>query len=255
MGVILKTELDEADSLGLRFDSHNDAVSYVEKIFQDSLRRLAVYNFNVAKNYMSGKIDIRLHCRALVTKEEYHLVFCPIPDRQLQCEPCTNTAGDKVDFFETNDGRTGGDRSKDAVFVGVADFVQCPEKIVPSFVWLEPANQINNLLRERFATSFNGSFKLSGIARERERGVPALLSRRLEGVAGLVERRAQVVDRVSRNVFERNWHGLSELDLVRLTVALRIILTDVTVGVSFEEFRDLPFEVLDVLVSPRNAAL
>ncbi len=39
------------------------------------------------------------------------------------------------------------------MFIGVADFVQCPEKIVPPLVRLEPAKESLNLSRQVFALS------------------------------------------------------------------------------------------------------
>jgi hypothetical protein len=254
---------NEIDSLGLRFESANDAQNYVEKVTQDSLRRLAVYNFDVAKNYMAGKLDIRLHCRSLSTHKEWHFLFRSIPDRGERTSTAgdtgTNASGDvggEVEIgFETNPGCADGNRGKDAVFIGVADFIQCPEKIVPSFVWLEPANQIRDFARERFASSFQGAVEVGGVRGKRKEGVPVVLSRGKHCEAGLVESATQVDDRIGGNIFERNWHGLTQLDLMHFITSIRIDINRVDVRVSFEEFRNLPFEILDVMQCPHEAPL
>ncbi len=241
--------LEESDSSGLSFDSHDDAVNFINKSVQDSLDWLAVHNQNIADDYMSGKVDVRLHCRTLNTAEEYHFVFRPIPTGREKLEASSFL---NFDVPEVNERRADCDRCEDAVFVGVAEFVECPEKIVPSFVWLESANEIDNLLWKRFATSFQGRLKIGSTVREREVGVTTFGSPK--SVTSLVESRPQVVNSIGGNSLQARWHGLNELDLVRVLASVRLTLDEGFVGLSFEEFGGLPFEIIEVIVSPLNAS-
>jgi hypothetical protein len=63
----------------LRFESHDDALNYADKLVEDGNRWLAVHELNVADRYVSGELEIRINFRARRTAEEYRFIFRPIP--------------------------------------------------------------------------------------------------------------------------------------------------------------------------------
>src|SRR5688572_6654872 len=80
----LEQDLHEADTFGLRFETHNDALDYGKKVTKDANDWLAVHNVNVADRYVSGDLGIELVFHAFAESTNYHLVFCAVPDRHSQ---------------------------------------------------------------------------------------------------------------------------------------------------------------------------
>jgi len=49
---------DTSQSLGLRFDSKDDAFGFAEKVVEDSYRWLSSHNISLAHDYLQGKSEI-----------------------------------------------------------------------------------------------------------------------------------------------------------------------------------------------------
>src|SRR5215471_12950908 len=71
----------QANSSCLSFKSHNDALDYADKLVEDSVRWLAVHNFNIAHRYKSGYLELRLYFSSGPDAEKYHLVLQAVPPR------------------------------------------------------------------------------------------------------------------------------------------------------------------------------
>ena len=52
----------EADSASFRFESHDDALNYANKLVEGSVRWQAVNEFNIAKRYKAINLDLRVKC-------------------------------------------------------------------------------------------------------------------------------------------------------------------------------------------------
>ena len=141
-----------------------------------------------------------------------------------------------------------------SMFVGVTEFVKCPKEVIPSFVWLERAQEVDNFLAEIFASPFYSFLKLNGIGCEGERGESTATSG-LERVNGLVQGVAQVLNCVNSNALQRNWHGLSELDLMHFLRSVRIDLNDLSVWVTLDERSEVPFKVTHDALPVQNCTL
>lgn len=236
----------ESDSLGLRFDSPYDALDYARKIVDDTAHWPSLNKLNVADRYMRGEAEIRVNFTAGPDANEFCLVFLRIPERVHEHGAVLGLHPDVVDAAAK-----GCDGANGRMFVGVTEFVECPQQIVPTFVWLERANEINDLFRQVFNTSLHSVLKMRFVGRDGEKSV-------LDGgdsVNSLVERGAEAVDNIKDNALQSGWHGLNELDFHNLVAGLRVMLNDTSVWLTVDERISLPSKVKDVILSPCDAEL
>ena len=241
--------LDEAESARLRFNSHDDALNHANKLVEDWNRRCAVYALDIAECYKSGHADICINFATRHDAKKFHFVFRPIPDGRWDAKSARDN-----NLLEVDATRSSGYRANDAVFVGASEFIECPQRVIPSFVWLERGEEVNDFLRHVFADSVYGVLKFRLGVTDREIGVHPLLAG-LESVNSLVECGAEVVNGVNGDAIQSDWQGLSELDLIDFLRRVRINLNDSAVWVSFDELGDLPFKISDVMLCPREAVL
>lgn len=237
---------DKSDSARLCFDSQDDVINYAKKVVEDSNGWLAVHDVNIAHRYKSGDCEIYVRCTSELMAKDFHFIFHPVPVRRTQCEPSLNIQAVEVDCASAY-----GDGADNRMFVGVSEFVETPQGVIPSLVWLEPANEVNDFLGMILQPPFYCVLKASHIRGNREESV--LL--RHDSVHGLVKGVPQVGDSVSSDALQGDWHGLSELDLMNFLSSVQVSLYDAGVWVTCHESSNLPFKVTDVFLCPRNAVL
>src|SRR5437588_10313313 len=199
--------LDETKPLRLRFESHDDALDFANEFVERANRWLAVNDLNAANHYMRGDGEIHIAIRVRPDAEEFHLVLRAVPDGGLNNE----AAAEEVCLIERDGSVTPGNRGDDSVFIGVTEGVKCPEKIVPSFVWLERAKECRDFFGKVFTLPLYGVFKMSGVFGKGEVCVTPG-----KGEHKLVKGRAHVNNGVTGDAFQPNWHGLDELVLINV---------------------------------------
>lgn len=239
----LEQDLHEADTFGLRFDSHDDALNFAAKQVEDSKRWQAAHELNIAKHYASGNLELCLKCAARFHAGQFHLVFSAIPYESHDFK----TAAAKLSVFKNDLAGLDRNGNNDRVFVGITEFVQCPEKIVPSFVWLESANEILDFYRDFFTASVDLLVQAGTLISEgKSRVVSFSSSGDSSRVTRMIERGSQAVDCVKDSEGESLWHRLNKLDLVNFLGGIRICLDDRGARVRVDELSNLPFEISDL---------
>jgi hypothetical protein len=142
------------------------------------------------------------------------------------------------------------------VFIGITKLVQSPEKIIPSFVWLELAHQVENFIRGVFTQTVKGSFKVGAFGSDRKESV---VGRSLvecgDGANCLIESSPQIVNNVEGMAVEGSWHRFSELELKEIMSAVSVKLADNAVVVGLEKSLSFPFKFGYVIVSPVDTKL
>src|ERR1051325_4575586 len=77
-------ELPESDPLSLRFDSHDDALNYADKLLKDINHRLFVHKLDIVNRYKHHEVNVHVEFTASNIAGKYHLVFGSVPVRNLK---------------------------------------------------------------------------------------------------------------------------------------------------------------------------
>ena len=243
----MKTELHEADSLSLRFESQNNALNFAKKVNEDTISRSDVYGLNIAEGYINGDFALCLNVGFGSMAQKFHFVFLAIPDGDGDSE---RGVADNGIFVKDTAGVHGG-RGNDSMFVGVSNLVESPNKIIPSFVWLKLATkEVADFRRQFFANALHSEFEFSFTVADGK-----VLESPRESVHGLVESGAQIVDSVHGDPLQIDWHAFDELGLMDFLASARISLNHFGAWATLVKLRQLPFELLDVTVCPSEAVL
>lgn len=250
--VISTPESGQAEPARARFDSHDDALDYARNIVEDSNRWLATHALDIAERYKRGVLEVCVVCRSGSDAEKFHLVFCVIPDRGLDGRAVTK----ELRLIEPKPARRDANGAEDRVFVGITELVQCPKEVIPSFVWLERAHEVNDIIGQVFAASVDNVLQLRCVISEGEPGgLPFPAAGNADDMTGLVESGTKVIDGVEGDTRQSVWHGFNELELMYLLRCFRVNLSDMSVGVTLVELGNLPLKITDVILRPLNHVL
>jgi hypothetical protein len=248
---MVESKLHQSEPLSLRFESHNDALDYASQLVEDSNRFLTANKLDIANRYKKGELEIHLRCRANRLPIEFHLVFLSIPaDIPSQDESAWQfrASPNSVTRIIQNN------RTDKRVFIGITEFVKCPEEIISSFVCLEPAHKIGDFWMQVLAFPLHAVLKINSIGSEGKISEPSSLAE-TESVNSLVESETEVVGGIGGDIEQELWQRLCELEFNNFLSIIRVNLTDYGVRVCAKEIESLPFKVLDVMLCPRNATL
>ncbi len=234
----------EANALGLRFNTHDDALNYADERLKDIKHWLFVHKLDIVNRYKHHELNVHVEFTSSNVAGKYHLVFGSVPERHLK-------GGVPRDRYRGEAHPLGnyGYRTDDSVLIGITKLVESPDEVIPSFVRLEPANEVADFFRNFFKETVNSliEFRLT-VAN----GKVLELSHKSE--YGLIESGAEVVDNVASTPSEAAWHGLNELELVNLMNAVRVRLDNSGVSV-FIEGEHLPLQFNKCIVCPSDGLL
>lgn len=240
----------------LRFDSQQDALDFAGQCVEDSVRWLVHNRINFGERYTKGEVEVvvSLGIGAPLLKQ-YQLVAVPLwrtstekPERL----PVADTVCSETQERVAN--RNGNERY---MFVSVANVIEGTEKIIPSLVRLEGAQEREKLSRNILGSTIKGVLKFFGTSGEREGGVLGVPAARGDGdsVTRLIQGSPEISSGVRRDISEGCGNGLSEFNLVDLASRkMRVRIDNYGVRLLIEESADFPFEVLDVFLAPRKLA-
>jgi hypothetical protein len=239
--------LRESDSLGLSFNSHDDALDYVGKLVKRGNDFLAVQELSIAENYRRGVMVIQFELDSITSgrSEQYHLVFAATPSRGPRK---LKSASSPMTAAEARTLSYGYDWSNNSMLVGVVDLVKSPKKSIPSFVWLTPANQASYFFRDAFPQTFQVSVKVCfGVADGKVKSTTGLSA---DSVHGLIKSAAKVTDRVncvSKNIRRQRF---IQSNLKKIVKVLRISISESGVSVFVvNEISDFPFKFGKMILS------
>lgn len=260
-GFALKTAFDpkirltesgpESDALGLRFDSHDDALNYIDKLTQHCQNFLSSNKLDFVESYKKGQIVIKLEFVSRRDLRQYQLLFIAIPSGRAEDISAHSKPLHLMDDIRKHYG------AKDAVLVSIRKDVQCPKEIVPSLVWLTPAYDLPNFLRQFSATSIKGALKLGDISTDRK--VSRMCGQRTEGVNGtdsLIQSMSKVDRSVAGMTPQKEWHGFSQLELDHLPDGITAFLHENGASVVVaHEGGDFSIKFGNVMLCPSDTEL
>jgi hypothetical protein len=236
---------EQSEPPRLSFDSREDALDYARKLVEDSRRWLSVHNVNLRQRYEDARLEIAVECRTAPDAEQFHLIFRAIPDGRPHEMSELNVA--EYGVVETKGSGVHRNRSDDLVFVGITEFVQSPQKVIPSLVWLKRHHQVEDVFRDLLGGARDSTLRFGYVVTEREMSMLTVLaSSDADSKSGLVESGAKIVKRIEDNTWQFDWQRLCEFDLVRILGAIRVYVHESGVWIAVREGAGLPFECLNV---------
>ena len=143
------------------------------------------------------------------------------------------------------------------MLVDIVGSVECPEKIIPSFVRLEAAKKRNDIVRNVFASAPDNILEIKFTSPEGEVGAPRVSysSRYGDGVPSLIKGGPEVPESVKGKVIQNVGNCGAEFDLVKLVNAISVGLNSMGAWVIHKEFIDPSIKVVDVYLCARDSAL
>jgi len=244
---------NDAQQSGLRFRSQQDALNFAEHSAEEGNRWFSAHSVNFAKRYEKGELDIVLNFSARPYTGKYHLIFFAIP---MGREHGQSAGSLHVAYSNPLDGHTDGDDQP--MFAAVANPVECPDKVVPSFVWLERAKKRHNLRRQIFASATLDNVRLKlhrriGDGKVSSLGV-GLPRRNRSRVASLIKDGTQTLGRLKSKISEPLGNGLGEFEFVKLRDSVRVGLSNLGAWILLpaEEGFSPRIEVADLFLCARE---
>src|SRR5437660_3791339 len=158
---------NNSNTLGLRFDLRNDAFNFSREEFKHYLRRLPADDLNLIESYEQAKLEIVLKICVLPDLSEYDLIFSSIPNRSRfrYGHESTRSCFDPV--ASSSDPNWG----NQFMLIPITYFIECPQKIIPSFVRLElPKKRLNFWGNNFRGSALEGVLKSSSITGKGEVG-------------------------------------------------------------------------------------
>lgn len=233
----------EADSVCTQNEDYN--LNLANQLVKDSENWLAVHELDSCKRYITNHLEIRLVCHStLLDLADFHLIFRAVPGGNK--DGAAPMDRDGAIYVESGADR--GERAHNCVFVGFSQLVQCPEEVVPSFVWFERAEVSNDFLRGVFVPSIYGaSFKLAAVD---GKGKVCLLAHDSEH--GLVESGTKVIGNIDGFFIEDIRERLDQLEFNNFASGVSIRLYNKGIGITLVEGVNLPFEISGALLRPLN---
>jgi hypothetical protein len=141
------------------------------------------------------------------------------------------------------------------MFLGIAEFIHCPQNVIPSFVWLEEHKEIEDFWGQMFegVPSFPDVLHDFGQGiSEREFTSLGIGCSACDGssVPALVKDRPQIVRRVKEDAWKKLGDFASKDYFVDFLSRLRVLIDDVGPWATVDKIADHGIEIVNVKLCP-----
>lgn len=239
-----------------------DALDQIRQLVEDANNWLTFDGLNFAERYIKGQINLAFDFR--VTGEgHHHRAFI----ERIPIGVCRETEGTadidrnsiarvdrRAEQTGTNAGTHGPYRDNFTVFIGDIEFIEGPQKVIPSRVCLEPPNHIDGIRVELLYFLFDLGFKYLSVFPKGE--IDARRARRSirfrEAAGHLIETDAQVMYGVGGNQTNVAWDSSTQLDLNVFADAIRVVLFEHSIGFGLNKGYNNAVQIVNVAFGPFN---
>jgi hypothetical protein len=195
--------------------------------------RVSIKSFNLFEGYEKGDIQIVARFSAIDCPADYQLVFRAIPIGSKDWSP----AGEfEKCYLYRIDGGSQGDQA--SMLVGVGEDVENRQAVVPSYVWLEKAHDVEDARMNHFWGSPNHVLKVRLRFPETETD-PIEGGVRIEpadaGAHRLVEGGSKVVEGIGGNWPKRRREGRLQFCLSEVVAGIRVSIGKVDTRIFVKE--------------------
>lgn len=239
--------LESADLTGLDLNVVKNDLCEPSKVLEDAQRVVLLNERNPVNNYLSGYFGIRLLVKygPRTNPADFHLVFIKVPSPEV-----SNYSISAVDDVDATSGLPHGlygHRCNERMFIGIGEFVQGPEEVIPSAVWCEPAHHLDDLWGDLFASPLYYPLKAYCIISEgKEVSFPANREHCLiQGVTAI----DNGIERIPFNILMQR---LDKFDFLNMIAGIGVFLDNNSVWATFEELDHPTLEICGVLIAPLN---
>jgi hypothetical protein len=247
------SQSDQSETPRLCFDSQQDALDFQAKLVQDSRDWMALNDLNFVDRYKRKEIEIVMPLcirnNEWAESNDFHLVLSAVPSVRIWHGE-RSTVSPRRSSPSFHDGLHWPD---DRVLVPVTQFVQCPQEVIASSVWLEPAKERLNLFRQVFGPS-DGRRHVTHVTGEGESSVSGVRFTNCDGngIPSNIQSTSQINNHVTRDVAKLFWERSDEFYLVNLPArCLRIGFDNLCVWFEVVELPDSPVEIgKEIFLSP-----
>jgi len=243
---------NKPDAAALCFRSPQDAINFARDGVEDAKRRAAFDAIEIVECYKEGKIYVVLKVRAGIDLSEYDLFFFAVKGGCEHPHTAAATAGHlhSIDACIST-GNT--NRHEESVLVGVTEFVQGPEGIIPSLLRVERAKERTDFRRQVFASAFNVRVQFGRGVGEGEIGVfwGSHASPDRNGISTLVQSGSKSLNGLNGNICPAIRDFASKLKAMGGD-SVSIRLSKGAAWFLFEKSMDTLFQASDMLLVNRR---
>ncbi|MBM3543359.1 MAG: hypothetical protein FJX44_02460 [Alphaproteobacteria bacterium] len=233
---------NNSDSATLCFSSQEDALNFARRGIEYSNCGAAFNPIELVESYVKGDVCIVLKMAARSDPSECDAVFVALP-------PDSDTPRAR-DFARMKVHSSGdSDWDQKPMFVGITEFVEDPEGVIPSLMRIERAKERRNLWPQVFTSPGNIVVQLGRGIPEREVGFFGISNSAQDtsGVSTLVEGRSEGLDGLDGGVGPTVWEIARKLNAMDIK-PIRINLDSRNCWVFLEERLNTLSESVDMLL-------
>ena len=245
---------DKSYGAGAALDCGDSDLNGPRSIVKESADWFAANDLDFIKRYERGDLEIVVKLRLGLGAKEYDLIFAAMPC-SVGGEPQIGRIADHLPFVDNRSVTCG--RQED-VLVSQTYFVECPQKVIPSFVRLERSKDREDLLRDILAPALHVAFEGGSTTTDREVRLTGLSTPASDskGVNGVIESSAQIVGGITNDLRQLFRDRLGDFDLpIDVARQFRIRLDSTLAWIFLKEGVDIALEDFDVVLTPRQLAL
>lgn len=233
---------------GFRFNSHDDALNYINELVENSTRRLGVDKFDAADSYASGYSQLVVRGKIGVEPIPVYLdlILYPVPSVYRTSFPALYRS--IIDLGSTGNCSYG---KHNFMFAGVTEVVQGKDKVIPAFVWLDGPHNIKNLDGGSIAVPVQSWFKILDVPNNWKCRSLSLS----DAKDCLIQSGSKVVACIKNEArqFLGQWFSQSECEYLFTGLKIDFLLNDVRVRLGHKKVLTNPFEIVDMQLRPVNA--
>lgn len=182
----------EPESSTFALKSGDDLLNQANPVIQYRPHRFSSNALNIAESYMHSNLYVEVEARSSHESADFYLIFEAIPSgftQETDQTSCPGSISERCRRGQFNDS---------LVFMGITRIVECPERIIPSFVWATRTKDRVNFDRYIPSTPLDLTFEVSGaIGKGESRSVlsSAMLADS-NSMNGTIKSGAQIVDSI-----------------------------------------------------------
>lgn len=238
---------NRSNSSRLGFRNFNDAHSQASELVKAARDWFPPEKWDIAKTYANRKVYIVMHCRLVACTGKYDLVFSPIPHG---ADGRKRTSAGKID--EGNVLNVDSRLHDSSMLACVRTLVKCPQRSIPSLVWLEPSKQRFDVIGHMLALRAECGLKFRYCVSEGKVGSLSELSRR-NSARSVVKSESKILHRLNRETGNRSRHRGNQDKFVNELSSFDVVLTDSLIRVTSKMRSGNILQFEDIILCPADA--